>query len=78
MCKQMRDRREGLPRLVGFGGDDAEIELRQIARVVRGLQMRMKLVAPGDANAALVDSCARDLRRRAKTHTSATRARCAA
>ena len=29
--KQVRDRREGLARLVGLGGDDAEVELRQFA-----------------------------------------------
>ena len=53
MAKQVRDRSEGLARLAGLGGDDAEIELRQFVRAGRGIHVRVKLVVSGDADAAL-------------------------
>ena len=56
MRKQVGDRRERFTRLVGFGGDDAEVELRQFARVIAGLQASMKFVAPCDPDAAIVDA----------------------
>src|ERR1700691_6601733 len=53
--KQMRDGRERLACLAGLSGDNAKTKFWQLARISRGLQACVKIVATRHSQTALIE-----------------------